>query len=269
MAAGEGTTAGGAAPPLEDDGTAPTRAELIEARAEIEAALVARRAAGGGGGGDDVASVLAAAAGDLEEHYRTLVPYRHVSRCPLTDLAVVYPVDDAGLDGLWWRYHDAVRPRMDLVPTVYAVTGAVALTDPVEDTPFLVKPGPGVPYVLPYLLEPEGTQAVVSSLPVGRHTGYLTVYFSSGSLDPVVTANEWGADRWACTPPQGDPWVVQRPELDIEVDTDLASWIEAGRLAWIAPGDPTLELHRSVDDCPYLGLDGPTSGVRLLGGERA
>lgn len=273
MAAGKPTTprasSGPASGALEQRGVA-SRPELLGAHAELEEALLGLRATGAAADGDDgPGRALAAAANVLRDEYRSQVPYRHVSRCPFTDLVVVYPIDDVGLDGLWWRYVDPVRPAMDLVPTVYAITGAVALVDPVEETPFLVKSGPGVPYVLPYLLEPAGTRAVVSSLPVGRHTGYLTVYFSRGELDPVVTANEWAADRWALTPPQGDPWPVHRPELDIEIDTDLVPWIDDGRLSWIAPGDETLTLRGTVDDCPYLDVEGHGSGIRLLGGDRA
>ena len=39
-------------------------------------------------------------------------------------------------------------------------------------------------------------------------------------------------------------------------DFDLARWIEAGKLSWIAPGDGTLALRMTTAACPYLGLTG-------------
>jgi len=46
-------------------------------------------------------------------------------------------------------------------------------------------------------------------------------------------------------------------------DFDLGPWITAGRLAWVAPGDPTVHLERTASTCPYLGLPGDHRFQRL------
>ena len=193
---------------------------------------------------------------DLTREYLDHLEYRAISRCPHTGLVAMYPIDVDGLDGPWWRFEDPVRPIDDLPPTLFALTGAVAVTEPVEPTPFLVKPGPGVPYVLPRLLVDDQAIAVVSSFPIGRHTGYCMAYFASRPLDTFSAAAEWGTDTWTLRYPQGAAVTLAIGEVDSERDYDLAPWLDSGRLRWIAPGDDTLTLRSGAAGCPYVGLDG-------------
>ena len=41
-----------------------------------------------------------------------------------------------------------------------------------------------------------------------------------------------------------------------EWDFDLAPWIKAGKLLWIAPEDELLVLRSTIYDCPYLNFPG-------------
>ena len=204
---------------------------------------------------------------DLTRAYLDHLEYRGVSRCPHTGIVALYPIDVDGLDGPWWRFDDPVRPIHDLPATLFALTGAVALADPIESPPFLVKPGPGVPYVLPRLLiDPQAT-AVVSSFPIGDHTGYCIAYYASGPLDTFSAAAEWGTDTWTLRYPQGAAATLEMIELESERDYDLTPWVAAGRLQWIAPGDTSLTLRSGVADCPYLDLEGRRWDVLIEDGQ--
>ena len=193
---------------------------------------------------------------DLRDRYLDLIPYRGVSRCPFTGLVVIYPIDDFGLDGLWWRLEAPERPIADLPPTLFALTGAVDIVEPVEPAPFVVRPGPGAPYVVPRLLAEPHSAAVVSSFPIGRHTAYCIAYFAAQPLESFAVAAEWGTDQWTLRYPQGSLGTVALSELESERDFDLEPWLATGRLQWIAPGDDTLELRTGTDGCPYVDATG-------------
>ena len=51
------------------------------------------------------------------------------------------------------------------------------------------------------------------------------------------------------------------------MDFDLSSWIGAGKLLWIGPGDTSLELRSDVEECPYLDLDGRREMSRIQDGK--
>jgi hypothetical protein len=203
---------------------------------------------------------------DLTREYLDLITYRGISRCPHTGIVAIYPIDDFGLDGLFWRFDAPVRPLSDLPPTLFALTGAVDVDELVEAAPFLVKPGPGAPYVLPRLLVDEQATAVVSSLSIGRHQAYCIAYYASRPLDTFSAAAEWGTDEWTLRYPQGAAATLAMLELETERDYDLAPWIESGRLSWIAPGDDTLTLRTGTDDCPYLEAGGRRSEILIEDG---
>lgn len=180
---------------------------------------------------------------ELEDEYRDRVPEVAISRCPFTGDIVWYPIDVDGLDGLWWRADDPVRPATEFPSTVVAVTGGVVLA--AEDTPDLLdpafrrEPGPESPTVLPEVLRHDGVIAVVSTVPIGPHLGFATVYYA----EPAVHASLPPITEWGCTSDTNDPFVLDR---------ELRPWIEAGRLGWIAPFDPDLHLHTGLEECPYL-----------------
>jgi hypothetical protein len=198
----------------------------------------------------------------LEEEYLKSVPRVPLARCPFTGAELVHSVETRGLDGLWWRYDNAVRPLDDPPPTLFAFTGAVKLADQVERFPFLCKPGPEVPFVIPRLLGQESVRAVISQLGIGAHQGFAIAYFADPVPDGSPRFNDWGTDHYETL----DGWSSVLEDVE-PLEFDLRSWISSGKLAWIAPGDPELRLRNDLDGCPYLGLEGRRSFVRIQAGD--
>lgn len=257
---------------MTDDGrVGDSRRELLEAHTLLEAALIDLAVDYRKAPSEELADAHALLADRLifaRDEYLALLPYRAVSRCPHTGLVALYPIDDAGLDGLWWRYEAPDRPLADLPPTLFALTGAVDVVDPIDPAPFAVRPGPGAPYVLPRLLVEDQAVAVLSSLTIGRHAGYVIAYYARAPLSTLCAAAEWGTDRWTLTPLQTrKPATIEMIELESERDYELTPWIESGRLRWIAPGDDTLSLRSGIEDCPYLEASGRRSGVTIYDGK--
>jgi len=168
-------------------------------------------------------------------------------------------IDVAGLDGLWWRAERPVRREVPEHPTLFALTGALRLGAPLERTDFLVKPGPGAPYVIPRLLEEARAVAVVSTVEIGTHTGYVVAYFAPADATRRPT-NEWGTDTYRVRTPRGLGWGTVDQETR---DFALRPWIERKRLRWIAPGDATLTPREGEPDCPYLDIAGPREPQRI------
>jgi hypothetical protein len=202
---------------------------------------------------------------DLRQEYVEGLPVRALSRCPFTGELLRISIDDAGLDGLWWRFEGASRPKDDVPATFFALAGAVHLRGEVVAAPFLAKPGPEVPYIIPRLLALPSVRAVLSSVAIGQHEGYAIAYFA----DPIPTTaprcNTWGANEYRDADDDGDGWhsVMEDPD---DYDFELAPWLADGRLLWIGPGDEWLVRREGAEDCPYLGLPGRRSVLRIQDG---
>lgn len=194
-----------------------------------------------------------------EAAYLEALPEIALSRCPLTEAEVRVGLDTAGLNGPWWRAAAPLRRPLPDVPTLVSLTGALRLGTPIERTGFLVKPGPGVPYVLPPLLEHPRAAGVLSSVAIGAHMGYVVCYFAAPDAN-VPRANDWGTDSYHV---RRDGVLAWGSATDEERDFDLAPWIRRGRLRWIAPGDARLVLRDEAAACPYLGIDGPREPQRI------
>lgn len=198
----------------------------------------------------------AARLAELRRRYEAGLPRILLSRCPWTGALVWHSFDPFGLDGLWWDYHNPARPVRERVWFCRAITGAVAIEAPVERFPFLAKPGPGAPYVIPRLLEVPQVQATLSSLACGRHRAYCVAYFAVQETPGLDWPNDWGANqRWDEGGESAGGW-CETSEFEEEWDFDLRPWIRSGKLAWIAPGDATMTLRRELEECPYLSLRG-------------
>ena len=206
---------------------------------------------------------LHAIAARLLDDYVTAVPAVPVSRCPFSGDLVWRSVDIGGLDGLWWQYDAVVRPVDPLPANHLAFTGAMTLADEIEATDDLVKPGPGVPFVFPRLLDDEGVVAVLAALPVGAHRGFVIYYFAERPPAGVQRANDWGADRYWFA--DGVSW-DQTFDMDEDHDYELAPWIERGRLRWIHPSDAEFALREGLDGCPFVDLEGTRRPQRIEGG---
>jgi hypothetical protein len=201
------------------------------------------------------------------ERYESGLPRVAISRCPFSGGVVSMAMDTFGLDGPWWNSQVPARPVEDLARTVFAVTGAVAFGTQVPITPFVCKPGPGAPYVVPRLLVYPEIKAVVSSLRIGAMQAYAILYFSEDPPLDVYRVNTWGLDRYRATTAFGEGYSAQIFESEIDFDYDLEFYVRTGRLLWIAPGDEGLMLRSVVTDCPYIGLEGRRYPVGILDGK--
>lgn len=205
----------------------------------------------------DAAQVLWGRRNVLFRRYRQLLPEVPVSRNPDTGEVVRWAIDTVGLDGWFWSYRGASNRLPDPVtPGWLTMAGAVRLAEPVEPAPFLVRPGPGVPFVVPRILDAPGVRAVVAQVPVGRHTGWPITYFGPRPKNTRLV-NLWPGDTYPVYDADGQwkgwaettPWVA-------DYDFDLAPWLRSGKLLWILPGDESMTLRGGVDGCPYLDLPG-------------
>jgi hypothetical protein len=203
----------------------------------------------------------------LARAYEEGLPRLALSRCPYTQFELVHTFDPDGLDGLWWNVASPARPRNEGLYTCRAFTGALTLGRPVERFPFLAKPGPAVPYVLPALLADPRVTAVLSSFPCGRHRAYCVAYYSPEECDGLPWPNDWGMDmRWSENGTSPGGW-YEAGEMEDQWDFHLGPYIERGKLFWIAPDDPNLTTRRGLPGCPYLNLPGERRLQRVSWGE--
>ena len=198
----------------------------------------------------------AAELAEVRRKYEHGLPRLFLSRCPWTGLLLRVAFDPLGLDGLWWDSRNPARPPGNRIYTCQALTGAVLLDDPVEPFPFLAKPGPAAPYVIPRLLLDPEVKAVISAVPCGRHRAWCIAYFAPQEKPGLAWPNDWGANERRAER-AGATWTrEEEPDGEQEWDFDLAPWIRFGKLAWIVPGDPALALRHGLDGCPYVGPGG-------------
>lgn len=234
---------------------------------------------------DDLHVKLSAARDD----YRQGIPVLPLSRCPFTMQVVYHSIDPYGLDGLWWNNQVPIRPVEVLPSTFFTLNGALKFGGPIEKTPFPVRPGPEVPYVVPEVLNAVGFKAVVSATTVGVHTAYPIFYFVedwSAAMEPM---NLWGANYWSYLNREGTLMHNEYGGIPIEddsyledlnadpnsgddseysIDFDLRKWVEKGKLLWITPGDGSFTLKTGVTNCPYLELNGSKTFSVIRAGER-
>ncbi len=199
--------------------------------------------------------------------YREDLPGVALSRCPFTGELLSYSLDPFGLDGLWWDAEAPIRPLEEPLPsTFFALTGALCLEEPVERFPFLCKPGPEAPFVVPRLLAEPEIRAVISSVTIGPHSAYPVVYFASPEAPPVPRINTWGTNDYRFRDLAGNSVWDEVPEDPEDYAFDFASWIAEGKLLWIERNDSSLTL-RAGDGCPYLDLPGRRQPLRIQAGE--
>jgi hypothetical protein len=205
----------------------------------------------------------------LLREYREGVPRPALSRCPFTKKTAAHSLDHYGLEGFWWNHDGPARPAVEqgLPPTWLALTGAVYQRGHVVSAPFLAKPGPEVPYVLPRLLGHPDVRAVLSSMPIGEHWGYAIAYYAKPIPWRLPRVNTWGTDHlWYGTETGEWGWDEQLL-VEEDMDFELEWWIDTGKLSWIAPNDVKLQLQRGLEGCPYLGLPGRRTILRIQDGE--
>jgi len=209
---------------------------------------------------------LAASLAGLLDQYRRGLPVLPLSRCPFSQQVLYHSLDPYGLDGPWWNYTAPVRPLTYLAPTFHSLAGALTLKGSPEKAPFLCVPGPGVPYVVPELLQNNHIRAVISRIPVGKHEGHLVAYFTDAPEARIPRLNTWGANRWELLDRRGTYMWGESSLPESRLDFDLVRWMEEEKLLWIFPGDRTLGLRSGVKDCPYLAAEGTRRIQRIWNG---
>ena len=221
---------------------------------------------------DDIDEVLGSRLDEmkaLSEQYIEQLPVVPVSRCPFSEVEHWHPIDVMGLDGPWWSYSASLRARVAMPGTHLALTGALRPELPVEYTGFLCMPGPEKPYVLPELLDDPNVKAVLSTVPVRDHEGYVIQYFAAERPDGLTGFNEWGSDHYSFKDENDDVWWNRiESEESFEHSFDLVPYIKRKKLLWIMPGDDELILQDTADNCPYLDLPGEERLQYIQYGER-
>ena len=214
--------------------------------------------------GEDDASA-AAELTRFGQEYEAGLPQVPFARCPISGEVQFHSFDPFGLDGPWWNYDAPLRPLMERIPSCLAVTGAVALAGDLPDVPWLCRPGPGLPWVLPRLLAAEGVFATIRQLSAGTHTAWAVCYFAAEAPAGLAMPNAWGtATYWDAS--DGAPGWSSTPADPQDRDFSLSPWIARGKLFWIAPGDDTLTLRPEVAGCPFIGLPGEKREQRIAFG---
>jgi hypothetical protein len=192
---------------------------------------------------------------EISQGYRDLLPEVTVARCPDSDEPVRWPIDTTGLDTWFWNYRAAVQHVPESPPRSWlAMTGAMRLVEPVEQPPFVVMPGPDVPFVVPRVLDSPGVRAVIAEVPVGRHTGWAITYF--GPVPEVKLVNLWGSDDLLVyRDGEWTGWDRELPDAS-QYDFDLSGWLRSGKLLWLSPSDESATLRSGTDGCPFVDLPG-------------
>lgn len=192
-----------------------------------------------------------------EERYRELLPEVPVSRCPFSEDLLTWAMDVIDLDGWYWNIDGPIRRLTDPPNSFLTLTGAMRLHEPITWAPFCAAPGPGVPYVVPRILDRSENIAVIAQLAVGRHIGWPIVYF--GDRDTGIDLeNYWGDNDYYRYDSSGKRlgWKTVIPDIR-SYDFEIEPWISSGKLRWIAPGDETMTVRQGLPGCPYVGLEGP------------
>jgi len=193
---------------------------------------------------------------DAENEYAQGLPRIVLSRCPFSDETYRLSIDNYGLGGPWWDAQRPIRTFEEESQTFFALTGSVNVVGKIPDIPFIVKPGPAVPCVSPRLLEVDDIMGVLSHIKIGLYDAYIIVYYSKDKTYEIERINTWGTDEYLAEDVEGVAVLGSTYDDEDEYDFDIASWIKNGKLKWIAPNDDMLELHDSLDNCPYLNITG-------------
>lgn len=221
------------------------------------------------GGTADAAEMmrLSAELSSSIEAYRSTLVSLPIARCPFTNGVLSRQMDVSGLDGLWWDFEAPVRVAERVPASFVALTGSLQLGRAVEDFPFLCKPGPEVPYVLPYLLRIPDIQAVLSRIAIGPHLGTAVAYFSKAPATGFRLPSEWGSSRSVFIAANGSLVTTQDDVPEDQFDYDLEPYLADGRLLWIQPDDAELTLRKGAAGCPYLDLPGRRSPLFISRGK--
>lgn len=204
---------------------------------------------------------------EVSQEYLKKTPVIPISRCPFSSEVAYYGTDHYGIDGPWWDYTKPLRGLSNLPVTLHAITGALKLEGSPEKTAHQVRPGPQKPYLVKQLIEVEGVKAVISSIKIGAHTGFMVVYYKEEIDTQVEPTRLWGQNIWEKVDRFGNRVYLEPVENDFSYVFNLEDWVAEGKLLWIQPGDKEFTLRTGVNGCPYIGVDGDTRFQIIIDGE--
>jgi hypothetical protein len=204
------------------------------------------------------------------QEYAERLPFVKLSRCPFCAKVLEYPMDTGGLNGPWWFNGPlAEYPKPDGCEHFRVLLGAMhfGLNHPIEAEMIPeVLPGPGVPFVIPRMLEKvPAMKAVISrfTMPPGYEC-YPIAYFSEKPVHGALLHQAWGRQAYQVLDEEGkyEGWSAANDKLDFE----LQPWIDKGVLLWINPGDTEFTLQ-SRPPCPYVNLPGVRAPQKIVRGK--
>lgn len=206
----------------------------------------------------------------LLQQYADNLPLVPLSTCPFCVAVLEYPLDIVGLDGMWWEKGPlADYPSPKGCEHFRVLLGAIdfkSLQPAEAKTNDDVYAGPGVPYVVPRMLEEiPSMKAVISSftMPPG-YVCHVIAYFSQNPVHGSLLHQPWGREAYQVLNEKGEyeGWFAANDKIDFE----LQPWIDKGELLWIKPGDAALTLQ-TRPPCPYVNLPGVRLPQRIIRGK--
>jgi hypothetical protein len=199
--------------------------------------------------------------------YQTALPILNLSRCPFTGEVWSHSIDPYGLDGFWWNHYKPVRLLHEpLGGRFFAFSGAVSAPTEMRPIPFLVVPGPDVPFLIDRLMQIPSVTAVISQIQIGGLDAYPIVYFTSADAGANQPMNDWGTDHYSFRGPQGHYEEGQFFDAEDEYRYNITPWVEQKRLQWIEPGDASLTLQSGTNGCMFLQRKGKNAVWRTKSG---
>jgi hypothetical protein len=189
---------------------------------------------------------------NIVREYGRRLPVHLLARCPFCESVIGEPVDTFSLNGFGWAnpgdgrgWAASVEAPVEYVqrcPHVRIVAYYLNLHGKTPDDLFPDKrilAGPAVPSLMEIPMAPEDACAVIHALPVGRfdeekpqhhYTAYFVSYFTERRQSFITAIEGWGLDHS----------MVEYQD----VDYDLMSWAERGRLLWLDSTDRAFPLRR-------------------------
>jgi hypothetical protein len=193
---------------------------------------------------------------DLRRRYYEDLPSVVMSVCPYDGILVERKFDPRGFEGLWWVSPEPASDKPSCSHLI-VVRGAVDLhgkKPPGRSTSQEASIGPGVPYVVPYLIRQRGVVAVIGELAMEPgYTAYPICYFGDPLPPPERRIASWCQDQFYYVKENGEGcW-----RFDHQWGFNLRRWLRAGKLRWCVPGSGNRILSNDPPgSCPHLKLRG-------------
>lgn len=200
--------------------------------------------------------------------YFDLLPILEMSRCPICAEVFVSQFDPWGFDGFWWQKRKSGLAKKTAGCEHFRVlAGAVNLMGSApKGGKAEAHIGPDVPYVIPAVLNLPSMVAVISSIEmVSNMISYPIVYFSTETPSPGTLTATWRNTSYNFKTQEGKrAWTIKNDPWDF----DLAPWIAKGKVRWITPNDPNMQIAKSgMLKCPFVNLPGKQRPQIIVGDE--